>query len=135
MTAAAASFGCEETMNPADSEPPHGQLKASAVDAFFFWQQPALPGDPIPMSRLQHPHEELLPLCPQQHVFPSARLTRVLVAALAGFWGTTGQPMLPTTNTNSVTSAVKRLRNIGRRLTGRGMPESYTGLSRDCNLR
>jgi len=128
LTEGAASFGCEETINPAVSDPPHGQLNASVVDAFVFWQQ--LPLADAVIGRLQHPQEQLSPLCPQQHVLPSA----TPAPAFAGFCGTMGQPMLPTMKTNRVTSAVKRVRSVGRVFTHRRIPESYTRLIQDCKL-
>jgi len=56
LTEAAASFGCDETINPGDSESPHGHLRASVVEAFFFWQQLSFAGEVS--GSLKHPQED-----------------------------------------------------------------------------
>src|SRR4029077_341198 len=118
LTTGGASFGCEEISTPAGSDPPHGHLNASGTVAFFFWQQLALAGDAIWTFGLQQPHAQVLPLCPQQHGLESPR-----AAALAVVAGTTGHPMLPTTNATNVTRAVRRRRRIGNVFVRRRMPE------------
>jgi hypothetical protein len=68
VTASAASLGCEATINPGESDSPHGHVKIGDVDCFFFWQQLPLPAAGLAAGRLQQPHEELPRWCPQQHI-------------------------------------------------------------------